>query len=178
MRRPTENHLIAGFHSRDQHVSLQGAYDANGKLLAIKSDILANIGAYSCFPTTCAVEPMMTLMEMPGCYDVRNYRGHTRGVVTNTCPIAPYRGVSRPVVAFVLERMMDKAARAFGLEPPEIRRRNLIDKFPYTSITNLLFDEASYRETMEMAVKAVDLPAFRARQKQARAGGRYIGIGF
>lgn len=170
--------LIAGYHSRDQHVTLQGAYDAGGKLIAIKADILANIGAYSCFPTTCGVEPLMAMAEMPGPYDVRNYRAHTRGIVTNTCPIAPYRGVSRPVITFVLERMMDKAARAFGVEPPEMRRRNLIDKFPYTSITNLVFDEASYRETLDMAVKAIDLPAFRARQNKAREQGRYLGIGF
>jgi carbon-monoxide dehydrogenase large subunit len=92
--------------------------------------------------------------------------------------MAPYRGVSRPVITFVLERAMDKAARAFGLDPVEIRRRNLIDKFPYTSASGLVFDEASYRQTLEMAVKAVDVPAFRKRQQEARAKGRHLGIGF
>ena len=98
--------------------------------------------------------------------------------LTNTCTMAPYRGVSRPVITFALERAMDKAAAAFGLEPVEIRRRNLIDKFPYTSPTGLVFDEASYRQTLEMALKHIDLPAFRARQKEARAKGRHLGIGF
>ena len=86
-------------------------------------------------------------------------------------PMAPYRGVSRPVITFALERLMDKAAAAFGIDPIEIRRRNLIDKFPYTSATGLVFDEAPTKRRMEMAVKAIDLPAFRARQKQARAQG-------
>jgi len=92
--------------------------------------------------------------------------------------MAPYRGVSRPIITFALERLMDKAARAFGVEPVDIRRRNLIDKFPYTSAAGLKFDEASYNETLEMAVAAIDLSAFRKRQNAARDKGRYLGIGF
>ncbi|MGB9042789.1 MAG: molybdopterin cofactor-binding domain-containing protein, partial [Pseudolabrys sp.] len=101
-----------------------------------------------------------------------------RGVITNTCTMAPYRGVSRPVITFTLERLMDKAARAFAMDPIDIRRRNLIDKFPYKSVMGLEYDDATYKETLEMAVEAVDVPAFRARQKEARAKGRYLGIGF
>ena len=90
----------------------------------------------------------------------------SRGVVTNTCPMAPYRGVSRPVITFTIERLMDKAAAAFGIDPVEIRRRNLIRTFPYTSAMGLVFDEATYVETMDKAVEAVDVPAFRARQSE------------
>ena len=68
--------------------------------------------------------------------------------------MAPYRGVSRPVITFTLERLMDKAAAAFGLDPVEIRRRNLVKTFPYISATGLVFDEATYVETMDMAVEA------------------------
>jgi carbon-monoxide dehydrogenase large subunit len=170
--------LIASFHSRDQYIRLEGAFDANAKLIALEADILANIGAYSCFPTTCGVEPLMAMAEMPGPYDVRQYACVSRGAMTNTCPMAPYRGVSRPVITFTIERLMDKAAKAFGIDPVEIRRRNLIDKFPYTSATGLIFDEASYKETLEIAVREIGLPAFRARQKTARAKGRHLGIGF
>ncbi|MDB5632058.1 MAG: xanthine dehydrogenase, molybdenum binding subunit apoprotein, partial [Tardiphaga sp.] len=170
--------LIASFHSRDQHVELEGAFDVKGKLRALSADIVANVGAYSCVPTTCGVEPLMALAELPGPYDVRAYHCLSRGVLTHTCPMAPYRGVSRPVITFVLERLMEKAAAAFGLERSEIRRRNLIDKFPYTSATGLVFDDGSYKETMEMAVSAIDLPAFRKRQQTARDKGRYLGIGF
>jgi aerobic carbon-monoxide dehydrogenase large subunit len=170
--------LIAGFHSRDQGIALQAAFDGNARLLALKSEVIANVGAYSCFPTTCGVEPLMAMAEMPGPYDFRAYSCRARGVATNTCTMAPYRGVSRPVLTFALERAMDKAAAAFGIDAIDIRRRNLIDKFPYTSATGLVFDEASYKQTLELAVKAVDVPAFRARQHAARAQGRHLGIGF
>jgi carbon-monoxide dehydrogenase large subunit len=119
----------------------------------------------------------MAMAEMPGPYDFRAYACTARGVLTNTCPMAPYRGVSRPSITFTLERLMDKAAAAFGLDPVEMRRRNLIAKFPYTSATGLVFDEGSYRQTLDMAVKAADFAAFRERQKKARAQGRYLGIG-
>ncbi|MBV8751979.1 MAG: xanthine dehydrogenase family protein [Hyphomicrobiales bacterium] len=170
--------LIAAFHSRDQHITLEGGFDRDGKLVSLSADVTANIGAYSCFPTTCAVEPLMAMAELPGPYDVRGYRCSARGVLTHTCPMAPYRGVSRPVITCAIERLMDRAAASFGMEPSELRRRNLIDRFPYVSATGLTFDEASYIETMELAVKHIDLAQFRARQKQARNEVRYLGIGF
>jgi aerobic carbon-monoxide dehydrogenase large subunit len=169
--------LIAAFHSRDQYISLEGGFDRDGKLVSLSGDVVANIGAYSCFPTTCAVEPLMAMAELPGPYDVRAYHCTARGVVTHTCPMAPYRGVSRPVITFAIERLMDRAAAAFGVEPAELRRRNLIDRFPYVSATGLTFDEASYLQTLELAVKHIDLAQFRVRQKEARAAGRYLGIG-
>ena len=170
--------LIASFHSRDQYVTLEGAFDKTARLIALKADVVSNVGAYSCFPTTCGIEPLMAMAEMPGPYDVQHYECQARGVLTNTCTMAPYRGVSRPVITFALERLMDKAAAAFAIDPVDIRRRNLIDKFPYTSAIGLEYDVGSYRETLEMAVKAIDLPAFRARQQQERSKGRHLGIGF
>jgi carbon-monoxide dehydrogenase large subunit len=169
--------LIASYHSRDLSVRLEGAFDDGAKLVALDATVISNIGAYSCFPTTCGVEPLMAMAEMPGPYDFRAYRCEARGVVTNTCPMAPYRGVARPVITVALERLMDKAAVAFGIEPGEIRKRNLIRKFPYTSATGIVFDEASYQETLAIALKHVDLPAFRGRQKKAREQGRYLGVG-
>jgi carbon-monoxide dehydrogenase large subunit len=169
--------LVACFHSRDQQVSLDGAFDADARLVALSADIVANVGAYSCYPTTCGVEPLMAMTEMPGPYTVRDYACLSRGVVTNTCPMAPYRGVSRPVITLTIERLMDNAAAAFGLDPVEIRRRNLIRTFPHTSPTGLVFDEATYVQTMDAAVEAADVPAFRARQEKARLEGRYLGLG-
>jgi len=169
--------LIACFHSRDQSIALEGAFDTDARLIALDAEIVADVGAYSCYPTTCGVEPLMAMAEMPGPYDLRNYACISRGVVTNTCPMAPYRGVSRPVITFAIERLMDKAATAFRLDPFEIRRRNLIKVFPYTSATGLTFDDATYVETMETAARAIDVPAFRARQAKARGAGRYLGLG-
>ena len=170
--------LVASFHSRDQYIRLQGAFAADARLLALSAEVVANVGAYSCYPTTCAVEPLMAMAELPGPYDVRAYACVARGVLTNTCPMAPYRGVSRPAITTALERLMDAAAVEFGLEPVEIRRRNLIGRFPYTSATGLVFDEGSYRQTLDKAAGALDVPAFRRRQQQARSHGRYLGIGF
>jgi carbon-monoxide dehydrogenase large subunit len=169
--------LIASYHSRDQYLTVEGAFDADAKLVALSADVVANVGAYSCFPTTCGVEPLMAMAEMPGPYDVREYACRSRGVLTHSCPIAPFRGVSRPVITFVMERLMDKAANEFGIAPDEIRRRNLVRTFPYTSVTGLVFDEASYLQTLDMAVAAADIPAFRYRQKEARRIGRYLGLG-
>ena len=170
--------LMSSFHSRDQHIRLQAGFDADAKFVTLSAEVVANVGAYSCYPTTCAVEPLMAMAELPGPYDVRSYACIARGVLTNTCPMAPYRGVSRPVITLALERLMDAAAAQFGLEPVEIRRRNLIEKFPYTSATGLVFDEASYRQTLDMASEALDLPSFRKRQKRARSERCYLGIGF
>jgi len=169
--------LIACFHSRDQRIALEGAFDSDAKLIALSADILANVGAYSCYPTTCGVEPLMAMAEMPGPYDVREYACASRAVLTHTCPMAPYRGVSRPVITLAIERLMDKAAAAYGLDPTDIRRRNLIRSFPYTSATGLMLDQASYVESMDAAVKATDVAAFRDRQAQMRAQGRFLGFG-
>jgi len=169
--------LIACFHSRDQHVTLVAAFDAEARLLALSADVLANVGAYSCYPTTCAVEPLMALAEMPGPYAVREYACSARGIATHTCPMAPYRGVSRPVITFAMERLMDKAAAAFALDPVDIRRRNLVRTFPFRTATGLTLDEASYVETMDAAVEAINVAAFRARQIKARAQGQYLGLG-
>ncbi|MEA2944271.1 MAG: aerobic carbon-monoxide dehydrogenase large subunit [Bradyrhizobium sp.] len=170
--------LLAGFHARDARLSVEGYFDETGKLLGIDADVQVNVGAYSSFPTSFAVEPAMALNEMPGVYDFQNYRCRSRGITTNTCPMAPYRGVARPMIVLVIERMFDKAAAQFGIEPTELRRRNFIRQFPYKSVTGLTYDEATYAETMEMAVKAIDLPTFRLQQAQARAENRYLGLGF
>ncbi len=169
--------LTSCFHARDIAISLEGAFDANARLLALEADVISNIGAYSCYPTTCGVEPLMAMAELPGPYDVQEYACRARGVATNTCPMAPYRGVSRPVITLAMERLMDKAAAAFAIDPIEIRRRNLVRRFPYVSATGITFDEASYVETMATAVAAAGLPAFRKLQAAERSAGRYLGLG-
>jgi aerobic carbon-monoxide dehydrogenase large subunit len=170
--------LASSFHSREQIIRVRGAFNDGGRLLALRADALTNIGAYSCYPTTCAVEPLQALAEIPGPYDIQHYSCHTRGVATNTCPMSPYRGVSRPVLTFAMERMMDDAALHFKLDPVEIRRRNLVDQFPYRSATGLIFDEGTYKETLDIAARTIDIGAFRKRQQSHRQDGRYIGLGF
>jgi carbon-monoxide dehydrogenase large subunit len=169
--------LTASFHARDQRLDLRGAFHADGRLLAIDADILCNVGAYSNFPATCGVEPLMAMADMPGPYRVPEYRARARGIATNTCPMAPYRGVSRPVITAAMERLMDYAAARLELDPLEIRRRNLITEFPHTSVTGVVYDPGSYREAMEAAARVVDVAQFRERQQEERLDGRWLGLG-
>jgi len=169
--------LMASFHSRDIEIEVTGAFDATGKFLALTADITANVGAYAPYPNTAAVEPLMSFTELPGPYDIGAYACTARGVITNTCVSAPYRGVARPAITLAMERLMDRAAEQIGLDPAEIRRRNLVHKFPHTTPTGLVYDDASYIATMEAALRAADVPAFRARQRAARAAGRHLGLG-
>lgn len=170
--------LIASAHSRDQEHRLRGAFAADGTLLALEAEILANVGAFSSYPTTCGVEPLMAFAEYPGPYRVPAYAARARGVLTHTCPMAPYRGVSRPAITFGIERLMDRAAARIGLAPEAIRRRNLVDSFPYRTATGLTLDAATYVEALDDAVARIDVPAFRARQAAARQDGRHLGLGF
>jgi carbon-monoxide dehydrogenase large subunit len=169
--------LTASFHARDQRLHLRGAFDADGRLMAIDTEVMCNVGAYSNFPATCGVEPLMALADMPGPYQAPEYRARARGITTNTCPMAPYRGVSRPVITAAMERLMDCAAARLGLGPLEIRRRNLTTDFPHTSVTGVVQDPGSYREAMEAAARVVDIAQFRARQQEARVAGRWLGLG-
>ncbi len=169
--------LMASFHSRDIAIALEGGFGTDGRLLSLDADVIANVGAYAPYPNTAAVEPLMSLAELPGPYEFAAYACRARGVVTNTCCSAPYRGVARPAITLAMERLMDKAAAALGLDPADIRRRNLITRFPHTSPTGLVYDEGSYRQTLEMALEAADVPAFRARQAALRQQSRYFGLG-
>lgn len=169
--------FIASAHGRDQAFSLRGAFSKDGRLLGLEADLRSNVGAFSCYPVTCGVEPLMALAELPGPYDLAEYGVRSRGVTTNTCMMAPYRGVSRPMLTFSMERLMEVAARRLGIDPVEIRRRNLISAFPHRSPTGLIYDEGSYLQAMEAAVNATDLPAFRARQAALRLSGRHLGVG-
>ncbi|MHB1304961.1 MAG: xanthine dehydrogenase family protein molybdopterin-binding subunit [Acidiphilium sp.] len=171
------DNLMASFHSRDIGISVDGAFNADGRLLALEGDVVANCGAYAPFPNTAAVEPLMAFAELPGPYDVAEYRCVARGVLTNTCVSAPYRGVARPAITLAIERLMDKAAAELGIDPVEIRRRNLVARFPHVSPTGLVYDQATYRETLDAAMVAADLPGFRARQASARREGRHLGVG-
>jgi carbon-monoxide dehydrogenase large subunit len=170
--------LMASFHSRDQRYTLKGGFDADGQLIAFEADLRCNVGAFSCYPVTCGVEPLMAMAELPGPYDFRGYKVRSRGVTTNTCPMAPYRGVSRPMLTFAVERLMDIAARRMGHDPLDVRRRSLVQKWPYKSPSGIPYDEGSYIAALDEAARLVDVPAFRKRQLDALRAGRYLGVGF
>jgi carbon-monoxide dehydrogenase large subunit len=186
LRRPVkwtedrQENLTAAFHGHEQRYEASAAFDEEGKLLALKADIACDVGAYSCFPFTCGVEPLMAATEMPGPYRLTRYWSRARAVSTNKAPMAPYRGVARPQFTFVMERLMQKAAKRLRLGAAEIRRRNLItaDEFPYKSPTGVVYDPGSYIECLEMCAEALDLGTWGQRQEEARFEGRLIGLGF
>ena len=186
LRRPVKwiedrlENLTASFHGHEQRHTVRVGFDADGTLLGLDADIACDVGAYSCYPFTCAVEPLMAATELPGPYRLTRYRVRARAVATDKPPIAPYRGVSRPQITFVMERVMDMAARRLDLDPVEVRMRNLIGpgEFPYRSASGLLVDEGSYRASLERCAAALDHDTWRERQADARVEGRLIGQGF
>lgn len=173
-----EENFLAAWHSREQVYDIAGAFNAEGELLALRGDLICDVGAYSCYPVTWAVEPLMALAELPGPYKVAEYDVRSRAVATNKCPIAPYRGVSRPMQVLAMERLMDCAAAELGIDKVAIRDVNLIAEFPHRAPTGLVLDVASHRETLAVAARLADLDDFARRQATALAEGRYLGIGF
>jgi aerobic carbon-monoxide dehydrogenase large subunit len=175
-----QENLTASFHGHEQRYSAAAAFDLAGKLLALKTDIVCDVGAYSCYPFTCGVEPLMAATEMPGAYRLPHYSARTRAVATNKVPMAPYRGVSRPQFTLVMERLMQKAAQRLDTDEVEIRRRNLItdDEFPYESPTGVVYDPGSYIEALDTCAKALDFDTWKERQEKARSEGRLVGLGF
>lgn len=173
-----EENFMASWHSREQTYDITGAFTEDGRLVALGADIVADVGAYSCYPVTYGVEPLMAFAELPGPYQVQEYSVRSRGVLSNKCPIAPYRGVSRPVQTLAMERLMDVAAKELGIDRVELRYRNLVRAFPHRTPTGLVLDASSHVESLEKAVEVIEVADFEERQRAARAEGRYLGLGF
>jgi len=171
--------LATSTHAREQLHEIEAAFDAEGHLLGVRDRIYCDVGAYSVYPWTAGIEPLMAGGLLTGPYKLQSYYCETYGVCTNKAPAGPYRGVARPATTFVMERVMDIAARSLGIDPAEIRRRNLVmpEDLPYKSPTKLVHDSEAYPVCLEKVLEAVDYDSFRAQQRQLRLQGRYIGIG-
>jgi carbon-monoxide dehydrogenase large subunit len=175
-----QENLTAAFHGHEQRYQVKAAFDDEGKILGLDAEIDCDTGAYSVFPFTCAVEPLMAATELPGVYKVPAYRARGRAIATNKAPAAPYRGVSRPQIVLVMERLMEKAAAALRLGALEVRRANLIGKtdFPYTGINKITYDEGSYRESLDLAEQRVTEKAWPEERDALRRQGLRAGIGY
>ena len=186
LRRPVrwvedrQENLTASFHGHEQRYQVRAAFGADGRILALAAGIDCDVGAYSAFPFTCAVEPLMAATELPGIYKVPAYRARGRAIATHKAPTAPYRGVSRPQLVLVMERLMEKAARELGLDPLAVRRRNMIapGDFPYTSCNGITYDEGSYAESLDLAEKRVTEAGWPGERDRLRAAGLLAGIGY
>jgi carbon-monoxide dehydrogenase large subunit len=186
LRRPVrwvedrQENLTASFHGHEQRYQVRAAFGRDGGILGLAAEIDCDVGAYSAFPFTSAVEPLMACTELPGVYKVPAYAARGRAVATNKAPTAPYRGVSRPQIVLVMERLMEKAARELGLGPLEVRRRNLIGpgEFPYTGVNGITYDEGSYRESLDLAERRVAEAGWLQEKIKIYNGGWLAGIGY
>jgi carbon-monoxide dehydrogenase large subunit len=171
--------LIATSHGFDEIVDAELALDHEGHLVALRADVIGDVGAYSIYPWTAVLEPVQVVSFLPGPYRLQHYRGRVRGVATSKAPLGPYRGVGRPISTFVMERLMDMAAVKLGLDAKEIRRRNLVSdaELPYKAASGIVWDKSGFHECLDAACGAIGYDALRARQKTARAAGRWVGIG-
>jgi carbon-monoxide dehydrogenase large subunit len=118
-------------------------------------------------------------LMLSGAYKIPNIRCEVTGVFTNTVMVDAYRGAGRPEATYLLERMVDIVASELGLDPTEVRRRNFIgpEDFPFTTATSVIYDSGNYPAAFDKALQAIDYQGFRREQEQARAHGRYLGIG-
>src|SRR5580700_7195684 len=172
-------HLTASANCREHHYRITVYADRDGTLRGIDCEATVDSGAYSSYPFSACLEAAQVASILPGPYDFPSYRCRTWSVATNKCPILPYRGVARTGVCFALEIMLDAVAVEAGLEPHEVRIRNLIrpEEMPFDNITRKHFDSGDYPEAMRRAVAAIDIASWRERQRLREKDGRLIGVG-
>ena len=118
--------LSATSQAFDEIVDAELGLDRDGNLVGLRADVIGDVGAYSIYPWTAALEPVQVVSFLPGPYRVEHYRGRVQAVATSKAPTGPYRGVGRPISTFVMERLIDMAAAKLGMDPKEIRLRNLV----------------------------------------------------
>jgi aerobic carbon-monoxide dehydrogenase large subunit len=169
--------LQATIHGREQTIDIRAAASADGRVRAVRADVRASNGAYAVWPYTAGLDSGQASENVTGPYAIPCYERQVRAVVTNKAPMGPYRGVGRVLAAFSIERVMDVLAARLGLDPLEIRRRNLVREFPYTTATGLRFESGDYLRMVDTLEAATDWTRLRAESESLRASGRYRGAG-
>ena len=176
-------HMQSACHSRDQLHDIEVGFDSTGRLLAVRDEFVMDCGAWN--PVGIGI-PYNTASHLAGPYKVPNLSVRGRVVATNKVPNAPYRGAGRPEAAQAIERMMDLIARELGLEPAEVRRRNMVGPadmpyavgIPYRDGEPVVYDSGDYPAALAKAIDAIGgVEAFRVRQLEARQRGVYLGLG-
>ncbi|HSL10428.1 MAG TPA: xanthine dehydrogenase family protein molybdopterin-binding subunit [Actinomycetota bacterium] len=167
--------MLSLTHGRGQIQYVEIGARRDGTITGLRADLIADMGAYP----IGAYLPTTTGEMATGAYAIErlSYRG--RSVVTNATPIAPYRGAGRPEATALVERAIDMVAGELGIDPAEIRRRNLIadDAFPYATPTGMTYDNGAYTTALDRAVRIADVPALRAEQRVRRERGDHLALG-
>lgn len=166
-------------HARDHEIDARIAVDETGRILAMDIDDWTAIGPYSVYPRTSAIEGNQVVNLCGGPYDFQTYRAQTTVVMQNKAPTCQYRAVGHPIAVAITEGLVDFAAEALGLDPVEIRRRNLVpdDAYPYTSAANMRFEGLSHHASMDKLMALMDYDGLRAEQAMLREKGIHRGIG-
>lgn len=173
-------HLVAAANCREHHYEMTAYADAEGRILGLDAYAHVDAGAYSVYPFSACLEGAQIVSNLPGPYDIRAYRCKALSVCSNKPPIVPYRGVARTGVCTAIEFMVEAVAREAGLDPVEVRLRNLVkpEQMPFRSITGKDFDMGDYPESLRRAREMIGHDRVRERQAAGEADGRRIGIGY
>ncbi|MEX2421520.1 MAG: xanthine dehydrogenase family protein molybdopterin-binding subunit, partial [Actinomycetota bacterium] len=167
--------MVAMTHGRAQTHQVELGATGEGMLVGLRVDILGDMGAY---PIATYLPPTTQTM-LPGVYVIPRVASRGRSVVTNTTPVAPYRGAGRPEATLSIERAMDMLAAELGIDPIELRRRNLIpkDAFPHTTAVGTVYDIGDYERVLDEALRLADYRDLRRRQAEGRARGDRVVLG-
>ncbi len=171
--------FVTDCHGRDHVTNAKLGVDGDGKFTALKVETYANMGAYlSTFATSVPTYLYATLLA--GVYTTPVIYANVKAIFTSTVPVDAYRGAGRPEATYLLERIVDKAARQTGIDPVELRRRNMIqpDAFPYQTPVALAYDSGDYQATLDTAQRLADVDGFAARRAASEAAGRKRGLGY
>jgi carbon-monoxide dehydrogenase large subunit len=171
--------LSASMHAKQQVVQAELALSKEGMILGISGRFLADVGAYSEYPWGSAFEAGHAASSMLGPYKTPAFRFEATSVATNKTTIGVYRGVGMPIGVMVMERLLEIGARKLGLDPAEVRLRNMIRKeeHPYRTIVGAEIESGSHQESFQKALDMVGYSDFRRQQEQWRQQGRYVGLG-
>ncbi len=169
--------FVATTHGRDILGYIDIAAKRDGKVLALKMRLIADIGAYNMLLT--AAIPPLTMLMANGTYDIPAIRTTLTEVFTNKTPTDAYRGAGRPEATYFVERAMDMLARELQMDPAELRRKNFIpsNKFPYQTQMGAVYDSGNYEAALDAALTAANWTALKAERDQARKEGRLVGLG-
>ncbi len=168
--------FTASVHGRDMFTQAELALDAHGRVLAMRHRSWANVGGYAT-PTGCAIPMVLGPFVATSVYDIPVIDFHISAVMTNTTPAGAYRGAGRPEAVYIVERLMDAAAQQLGLDPAEMRRRNLVrpQQMPYTNAAKQVYDTGEFEKMLDQGLALGDWAGYSTRAAQSAAAGRLRG---
>jgi carbon-monoxide dehydrogenase large subunit len=169
--------FLSDAHGRDHVTEAQMAIDEHGKITGLRVHTIANLGAYlSTFSSSVPTYLYAPLLS--GQYNIPAIYAEVDAVYTTTAPVDAYRGAGRPEATFVVERLVEVAARQLGIDPAKFRQMNYITKFPHQTPVIMMYDAGNYNASMKKALEAADYKGFGKRRKEAEKRGKLRGIGF